>query len=51
MSTEVKTMNIEKLNRPLLKIGLNNSVPENLDFWKNNSFILPDEKIIFDLCY
>ncbi|WPO79416.1 erythromycin esterase family protein [Flavobacterium sp. KACC 22761] len=51
MSTEVKTTNTQKLNRPLLKIGLNNTVQENLDFWKNNSFILPDEKIIFDLCY
>lgn len=51
MSTEVKTINIQKFNRPLLKIGLNNDVQENVEFWKNNSFILPDEKIIFDLCY
>lgn len=51
MSTEIKTINTQKLNRPLLKIGLNSSVHENVNFWKNNSFILPDEKIIFDLCY
>ncbi|WP_433833531.1 hypothetical protein [Flavobacterium anhuiense] len=51
LSTEIKSINTQKLNRPLLKIGLNNAVQENLDFWKNNSFILPDEKIIFDLCY
>ncbi|QSB28065.1 erythromycin esterase family protein [Flavobacterium sp. CLA17] len=51
MSTEVKTVNSQKLNRPLLKINLNNPVQENSEYWKNNSFILPDEKIIFDVCY
>ncbi|TEB40894.1 hypothetical protein D0809_28290, partial [Flavobacterium circumlabens] len=51
MSTEVKTVNSQKLNRPLLKISLNNPVPENSYYWKTNSFILPDEKIIFDVCY
>lgn len=51
MSTEIKTVNSQKLNRPLLKIGLNNPVPENSEYWKSNSFMLPDEKIIFDLCY
>jgi erythromycin esterase-like protein len=51
MSTEIKTIHTQKFNRPLLKMGLNNTVQEDSIFWKNNSFILPDEKIIFDLCY
>ncbi|MBE8727866.1 erythromycin esterase family protein [Flavobacterium hungaricum] len=50
MSSEIKTVNSQKINRPLLKINLNTTITENSEYWKTNSFILPDEKIIFDGC-
>ena len=50
MSVDINTTDVLKIERPLLKIDQNISLQEDPEFWKNNSFILQDDKVIFDMC-
>ncbi|MNU07281.1 hypothetical protein D3C72_2528010 [compost metagenome] len=44
MSLDINTTNVEKINRQIDRLKLGVIVKEDPEFWKNNNFILEEEK-------
>ncbi|MNL56473.1 hypothetical protein D3C87_1799730 [compost metagenome] len=44
MSLDINTTNVEKIDRQIDRLKLGVIVKEDPEFWKNNNFILEEEK-------
>ncbi|MNR27923.1 hypothetical protein D3C85_1452200 [compost metagenome] len=44
MSLDINTTNVEKMNRQIDRLKLGVVLKEDPEFWKNNNFILEDDK-------